>query len=45
MTTILRHITHHDLWAYRHWDVRYLYERGDDLSCFLASWRCCCAKF
>lgn len=39
---IARFITHSDLHAYRHWRVTYYGERGDNLSCFVASWNCCC---
>lgn len=38
-----RHITHYVVDEYRRWGWRcdYLYERGDDLSCFIATFQCC----
>jgi hypothetical protein len=40
---IARHVTHENLEPYlRHgWDCRFLYVRGDDLHCFIATFRCC----
>jgi len=40
---IFRYITQPDLEVYLNagWDCRYIGMRGDDLACFLASFRCC----
>ena len=37
---IVRYITRPDLHAYRHWRVTFYGWRGDDLECFIASFRC-----
>jgi len=40
---IARYITHHDVEFYTRlgWRCTYYGERGDDLTCFVASWFCC----
>ena len=39
---IARYITAADLHDYRHWTCQFYGWRGDDLECFVASFRCCC---
>jgi hypothetical protein len=41
---IARYITRADLNDYRHWRCTFYGWRGDDLECFVASFRCCCAS-
>lgn len=43
MTWIVRHIRHYDVDLYRSmgWRCTFYAERGDELDCFVASFRCC----
>ena len=40
---IFRYITQHNLRLYQRngWDCRFLYVRGENLHCFMCSFRCC----
>jgi hypothetical protein len=44
MIWIARYITSADLPDYRNWECVFHAWRGDDLECFVASFRCCCCR-